>query len=536
MLTEIRSDVFRKSPIIFTEGLNVILGDENATNSIGKSSLLMIVDFAFGGRSLLEYNKDLVYELGHHYYYFTFSFEDELYHFRRGTNEPELIYRCSENFSAEEAMDLDSYCSLLKGAYSIGLEDISFRSLVGLYMRVWGKENHDVHRPLHIAKSQPASDCVNNLIKTFGKYGEIRALTTELDRKEDERTALQKAFKNQIVPKIGKKEHDANVDRIAQMEDEIEEIKSSLAKFATNIGELVNREVIELKVQKDKLLANKLLVDSKLVRIRANLKNNRHIKSKHFDGLTKFFPEINADRLAEVEEFHSKLAGLLRSELRASEKELDAQLERLITEISEIDSHLALILKTIDQPSVIVDRVYDIANNLTAAKNENRFYDTAEKFKKEVSALKEKLSQGKEKVIGLVQSQVNDELHQIVAQIYGPDRKSPRLELRENSYSYEVHEDTGTGTAYAALIAFDLAVFNLTTLPAIAHDSFLYKNIENDSAARLFSLYNATKKQSFVAIDEIQKYGKETIDLLTTKCARHLSNDDVLFTKDWRKK
>lgn len=59
-LIEIRTDVFRKGPVKFHEGLNVVLGDENATNLIGKSTLLMIVDFAFGGGSLLEYNKDLV--------------------------------------------------------------------------------------------------------------------------------------------------------------------------------------------------------------------------------------------------------------------------------------------------------------------------------------------------------------------------------------------------------------------------------------------------------------------------------------------
>jgi uncharacterized protein YydD (DUF2326 family) len=536
VLIEIRADVFRKGLVKFQEGLNVVLGDENATNSIGKSSLLMIVDFAFGGGSLLEYNKDLVDELKHHYYFFTFVFEGETCRFRRGTNDPELVYRCSEEFTPDDAMDIEDYRAFLKAAYAIGLEDISFRSLVGLYMRVWGKENHDVHRPLHIVKNQSASECVNNLIKTFDKYEEIRALTADLSAKEDERAALQKAFRNRIVPKIGKREHQANAERIAQMELEIEEIKVSLAKFAANIGELVNREVLELKVEKDRLLASKLFVESKLVRIRANLQNNKHIRSKHFEGLTSFFPEVNSERLAEVEEFHGKLVGLLRSELKASERELQAQLERVTAEISEIDLRLGQILKTVDQPAVVVDRVYNLANNLSAARNENHLFDTAEKFKNEVRDLKDSLSSAKEKVLDLVQRQINDELRRIVTLVYGSERKSPRLELRENSYSYEVYEDTGTGTAYAALVAFDLAVFLLTALPAIAHDSFLYKNIENDSVARLFKLYAATGKQSFVAIDEIEKYGMETIRLLKSRCVLQLSNEEVLFIKDWRKR
>lgn len=536
MLIEIRSDVFRKGQVKFHEGLNVVLGDENATNSIGKSSLLMIVDFAFGGGSLLEYNKDLVNELNHHYYFFTFDFKGEACRFRRGTNDPELVYRCSEDFNPEDAMDIESYRAFLKGAYAIGLEDISFRSLVGLYMRVWGKENHDVHRPLHIVKNQSASECVNNLIKMFDKYGEIRELTVDLAKKEDERKSLQKAFQNRIVPKIGKKEHQANAERIAQMELEVEEIKANLAKFATNIGELVNREVLELKVQKDRLLEGKLFIESKLVRIEANLRNNKHVSSKHFEGLTNFFPEVNAERLADVEEFHSKLVGLLRAELKASERELQAQLERVTSEISEIDSRLGQILNAVDQPTVVVDRVYNLANRLSIARNENQLFETAEHFKEEVRSLKDRLTLVKEKVLDLVQRQVNDELRRIVTLVYGSERKSPRLELRENSYSYDVCEDTGTGTAYAALIAFDLAVFLLTALPAIAHDSFLYKNIENDSVARLFKLYAATGKQSFVAIDEIDKYGQDTIQLLKAKCVIRLSNDEVLFTKDWRKR
>lgn len=433
-------------------------------------------------------------------------------------------------------MTLEDYTAFLKASYAIGLVDISFRSLVGLYMRVWGKENLNVHRPLHVVPGQSASECVNNLVKTFGKYGEIRELTAELGQKQGEREALQKAFRNRIVPKIGKREHKKNVERIAQMESEIEEIKDSLAKFAMNIGELANREVLELKVKKDKLLANKLFVESKLARIIRNLQNNRHVKSADFAGLVAFFPSINQRRLAEVEEFHSKLVGLLRTELKASEKELQEQLERVTTEICEIDSRLGDVLNAIDQPEVVVDRVYSLANKLNAAKHENGLFDTAEKFKGEVKGLKDRLSAVKEKVLDLVQRQVNDELRRIVSLVFGLERKSPRLELRENSYTFEVYEDTGTGTAYSGLVTFDLAVFLLTVLPAIVHDSILYKNIENDSVARLFKVYAETKKQSFVAIDEIAKYGKETVDLLNARCVLRLSNDSVLYIKDWRKK
>jgi uncharacterized protein YydD (DUF2326 family) len=60
MLIEIESDAFRVPKIIFHEGLNVVIGDNQAANSIGKSSFLMVVDFVFGGSSLTEINDDVV--------------------------------------------------------------------------------------------------------------------------------------------------------------------------------------------------------------------------------------------------------------------------------------------------------------------------------------------------------------------------------------------------------------------------------------------------------------------------------------------
>lgn len=38
-----------KKVITFHKGLNVVLGDNKGTNSIGKSTLLMVIDFIFGG-------------------------------------------------------------------------------------------------------------------------------------------------------------------------------------------------------------------------------------------------------------------------------------------------------------------------------------------------------------------------------------------------------------------------------------------------------------------------------------------------------
>ncbi len=48
-MKKIICDIFLEKEITFYEGLNAIVGDDIASNSIGKSTMLMIIDFAFGG-------------------------------------------------------------------------------------------------------------------------------------------------------------------------------------------------------------------------------------------------------------------------------------------------------------------------------------------------------------------------------------------------------------------------------------------------------------------------------------------------------
>lgn len=535
MLIEIKCDKFRVETISFHEGLNVVLGDENATNSIGKSTLLMVIDFVFGGRTLLDHNTDLVAELGDHDYLFAFTFGETTYRFRRSTQQPDIVYTCDDDYSIASPLELDEYTAFLKGAYGLANFEITFRALAGLYFRVWGKDNLNVHKPLHIVQSQRGRECVDNLLKTYGKYSSIAKLTDDLKSLEAKQNALKSAFRHRVVPKIGKKAHQSNVDKIERLEREINEIKENLARYATNIAEVVNREVLDLKIQKDRLLATKLTVQTKLVRAQRNLSTNKYIKSKNFESLVKFFPDINQDRLVDIEGFHSKLVAVFRTELSEAASQLGEQLARIDEEIARIDGQMATTLNRIDEPSIVVDRVYELATTLQTAHSENTYYESEVSNKEAISALKESLAHEKSKVLSFVQNVVNDGLRRIVTSVFGHERKSPQIRLGENNYSYDVFEDTGTGTAYSALVVLDLTVFESTELPFLAHDSLLFKNIENDSVARLFGVYARLSKQSFVAIDDIEKYGAATVSLLRSQSVVRLSDSAVLYIKDWRR-
>ncbi len=217
----------------------------------------------------------------------------------------------------------------------------------------------------------------------------------------------------------------------------------------------------------------------------------------------------------------------MRSELLEAKKELDSQISRIDAELSTIDSQMVKSLASVDEPTMIVDRVFELSNSLRNAKNENDYFEADVDLSNTLKSLRERLSEEKANVLKHIQNRINDGLRRIVSTVFGPERKSPAIQLRENSYSYEVFEDTGTGTAYVNMIVLDLTIFKTTILPFIAHDSLLFKNIENDSVANVFTEYSGTEKQSFVAIDEICKYGKETAELLHTHSVIKLSNENV---------
>ena len=535
MLTEVRCEKFREKAIYFHPGLNVVLGDSIATNSIGKSTLLMVLDFIYGGESFLDHNKDVVYELGGHDYYFSFKFGNDDYYFRRGTFKPDLVYSCDKEYKELEPISIEDYKAFLKTSYSLEDVGLSFRSTVSLFSRIWGKENLDVKHPLHSFKSQKASDCVTNTIKLFKKYESIRLLSDNVKNKGEEKTTITKAFKGGLISKTSKINYKNNLTTITSIDAEIEEIKNNLKKYAVNLAEIVNREVMDLKVEKDRLLSEKLRLDSRLLRVRNDLAQNRSIKSKHLSPLLKYFPEVNTEKLQEVESFHSKITSILRKELKSSEKELSISLESVVNEIGSIDRKIASAISDVENPNVVVDRVYELSQEHASASKEIEYFETDAQIKTDLKDAKELLAAEKIRILELIEDVLNDKNRKNVTEIYGEERRSPTLHLGQNSYTFELVEDTGTGKAYSNLILLDLAFLETTVLPFLIHDSVLFKNIQNDAVARLIGLYESTGKQVFIAIDEIEKYGEVAELKLKEKKVIKLDNENVLYIKDWRK-
>jgi len=535
MLIKISCEKFREKDIHFHAGLNVVLGDDKATNSIGKTTLLKVVDFVFGGSSLLKYSEDVVQVLGHHSYNFTLRFERD-YEFLRTTNNPDEVCLLGDGQKIVKIWSLETYGEFLKEKYTESIYGVSFRELVTLVSRIWPKPNLEPLRPLHAFSAQNFTSCVEYLIKLFGEFDKIDELTHEVTEKKNERSGIKKAFDNNIIQKINKTQHKENGLKIESKNAQIESIKEELSRFAISLNELINEAVLEAKADKNSLLSTKMELESQLLRVRGNLEASIKVTKKNFEPLERILPSINTAKLAEIEMFHSGLAKILKDEIHRKELSLLSQIEILDLEIAEADLKITQALSSVDKPSFIVDAVCDISLELSKLKRQNYYFESEAELTAKIVALNKEIVLKKNQILAVIESAINIKVRNIVDRVYDTHRKSPVISLSPSRYSYSIVQDTGTGSAYSNLIIFDIALLELTRLPFLIHDSVLYKNIQNDAVSNILGIYDGEEKQCFIAFDEMSKQSPDTQEILLRNKVLKLADDSVLYIVDWRKK
>lgn len=531
MLVRIKSSIFTEDTIEFHEGLNVVLGDNKGSNSIGKSTLLMIVDFVFGGKTYINHNSDVVANLGHHDFGFTFKINNYEYHFVRGTENPDVVYRSNEKFEKKKSMKVNEYTKELKSYYELESDQLTFRTAVSTYSRVWGKENHDVKKPLHSFHKQTYSQTVTNLIKLFNKYNAIELQDKELKDLEEKKQVLNKAGRYKLIPKITKTDFKKNLKEMESLNKEIVRIGKNAYSSTGDIKEIVSDEMIELREKKKKLIEEKEYYISRLNRTTRTIKRSANAG---FENLHDFFPNVNVEKLQNIESFHDGISSILSSELENAQKELAKKINELEEEIEEVIKQQEKLLNPDEEHTVYIDTLIEYSSKLKSLQLENEYYSKLSNVKVDVSDKKIKLEELKKKIVEDLNKTINTKLNEINDFVHEGKMTAPELELTYSKYDFKVFDNTGTGKAYTNLIMFDLAILTLTDIPFIMHDSFLFKNIEKEAVEQVIKFYNSMSKQVFIAIDIINMYNQETQKILQENKVIQLSKDHLLSTKDWR--
>jgi hypothetical protein len=533
MLKEIKCDKFIEKTIKFSDGLNTVLGDDLSTNSIGKSTLLMIIDFVFGGNSFITKDSGTTKELGHLTFYFCFEFKNEITYYSRNTEFPELVQICDKDYNSVTEISISKFTSSLKDNYNLKENYLSFRSVVSTFSRIWGKDNYNVDKPLQSYLKEPESTSVTNIIKLFKLYNTIVETETQIKEQEETNNTIKAIHKKNYVDKITKTEYKKNEFELDRIQNQITDIKENLLQYTMNIEELTSNEMIELKTEKSKILNLQSSNLNKIRRLELNLEQ-KSVKSKYFSKLSTYFENTNEDKIQEIESFHNKIGNILKRELNNAKKTIEEQNEILNNELEKIDLKISSLLENVQSPKFIVEKIYDLTIESNKISTVNKFYDEKEQVVINLKELNQSLEDVIIDILNNIEEQINTELIRINKEIHTEKKKTPKIILNKKSYTFDHSNNTGTGKSYSDLIEFDLVILKLTNLPFLIHDSILFKNVEDFSIDKIVEQYNAEKKQIFISLDGISKFHKKSIEILMRKKVIQLDDKRKLFKKDWR--
>lgn len=534
MLFEIQSSAISQKVIRFDEGLNVILGDSKSTNSIGKSTSLLIIDFAMGGDSYPKLASTMIEAIGHHSIGFSFNFDGEIYRFVRFTKEADVIYEANSEYITGSSMSNHKFTDWLKSKYGLSHLPGTWRSLAGLYSRIWGKKNDDVDKPLKGYDADTDDNAISQLIKLFNFYDRIESAKIELKNAQETKNALNLAFSKNLIKKLTKKEYEANRLVIDRLDKEIEEVKENLLKFTVNLEEIYSRELIELKEEKRIILEEKYLLINQRKRLELSLSDKLRVDNRQFDRLNLFFENANIDKLKDIEAFHVKLSVILRKQIEESINEISQKTIEVESRQAIVDQKIDKLLEGVNSPKIIVERMLDLSNRSIQLKRENSFFDNNKETLMEVKEVKKSMVLVMEEILDSIEKLINSHIKELNKNIYSEGRKTPTIHLFPTTYKFDHAGNSGTGKSFIDLILFDLTVLELSLLPFIIHDSFLFKNIEDSSVSNIFNRYDTAKKQVFVSIDGIEKYSLVAQKIIQENTRMELADNNLLFGKDMR--
>lgn len=535
MLEKIKCEKFKEKSITFHQGLNVVLGDDIASNSIGKSTLLMIVDFAFGGSDYINKNKDALEVLGQHNFQLTFNFNGCRMFFIRTTENPNEVIVCNDKFiPIQKPIELKDYNALLQQKYECQIDELSFRGIVGRYFRVYGKDNLNEKAPIKYFGQEKSRDSIINLIKLFNKYNIISEYEKEIENLTAQKKILNNATQKNLIPNITKAVFNKNKEKIENLEKQLDNLKAEVITSSINIQSIVSDEILALRKKKIDLIMKQNFLKLKKNRILSDIENENINLTPELELFCSYFPDFNVEKIKEVDTFHLKLSNILKNELQTKSKELQSQIIRINDDVKEIDNKIITSLNIKDAPKFAIDKVVDLSAQIQQLNVENGYFSKADEISKNLKRTKDSLNQNKETILDQICSELNNKMQILNDLIYNKERRTPVLKIDDNKYEFKTYGDTGTGTAFANLITFDLALLMLTCLPAIAHDLPLLKNIENPALKEIIELYSQSKKQIFIAIDKIHSYDESTVKIVESNQVIKLSKDKTLFIKNWK--
>ena len=551
MLIEVQCDKFVgngqiREPIRFHAGLNAVLGDDNGSNSIGKSTFLMILDFVFGGSDYVKKCTDVQENVNGHTINFAFEFDRQKYYFSRNTIEYKKVIPCDADYKPLEnhtPITIQKYWEFLCEHYGLTAEGITWRSAVGRFIRVYKRDTLDEERPLRSSKDEKTADAIKNYMRLFDKYAAVEAQIKQAAEAEDEKEAFRKTTQtyNHVRAAKNEKERAENEERIIVLEQSEHDLAENSNQGLLDLDSITARRLTELTETLINYRRQKARVQTQLNAVRRDMTGQKKSFKRTFTDLERFFPSEEFHTLEDIERFHQKLAKILADEFAETERDLATTFVLLNNEIVRIKEQITEIKNVPNVSQAILKEFARITTELNNLREANQNYDELERLKKVASDYAETRDAVIRDQLLAIESVVNQSMREIsFAILKDITHLPPVLRLEKlGKYTFNTPNDGGTGAQYRGLITFDLANMEVAPVPFVVHDSVLLKNIERPVFSEIMHVYasmEAKGKQVFLAYDTLDSYGSETRKLLEANAVLELSpGGNELFGWAWNK-
>ena len=542
MLMEIFCEKFlehgkHRGAITFHPGLNIILGSETGSNSIGKSTFLMIVDFIFGGSDYIDKLTDVQSKVGEQRICFAFKFQSGIYYFSRSSVNYKEVCVCDRDYNIKDSVpwSIDMYTSFLQKEYELNLPGLTFRNAIGRFSRIKDAFIDERH-PIQQVQREKESSGIKALLKLVELYSDIEKKDSLAKEAKNKYDAFISAQKYKYIPSASNQsECKKNSLIIEELTKQLYELENQYSESICGMAEIKAKIISDTKKELSKLRRQYSRLSSEIDSMRDDQSLNSSKFRGNFDGLIHFFPNVNLKRIEDIEQFHENVTNILKDEFQKTEEQLLNAQKLLKFEIDYRENFLKILGVKTNVPRVIFEKYSTIKNKITKLQEANDSYDKKKKLNDEKKITKQELDKVVLDSVLEMQEKINSKMKELNDAIYDGKKSSPILTIKDSDhYDFSTPNDLGTGSKYKGIIVFDLAMLELTKLPVIIHDSIMLKHIEDNAIEKILELYTRTNKQVFIALDKKGSYSQKAQNIMQTSTVLQLGSDSAaLFGKTW---
>lgn len=542
MLVEIRCDKFMDSgkvrpPIRFEKGLNTILGASRASNSIGKSTFLMIIDFVFGGKDYVTLNNDVERNVGIHEIQFTFQFGEQKYYFSRSTGDHTKVMECNEKYEPVKEITLDTYCNFLSLQYGMQNLGASFRELVSGFFRIYGRYNYDEKHPLKAYQNDTMEAGIRRMLQLYGKYAPVGDLAALVEEAESKETTYKNAYKFQYIRGVTRKDdYDKNEARIAELQAKKEDLARGSTQDLLDMDSVQAARLADLKRQLANLRRQKTRMRSQLTAMKADMEIDESSFKRDYSELLEFFPGADIKHIEEIDAFHRKLKSVLHSEYKDNQRKIEDAIELLDVQIAVLERDVSEVNATPHLTQALLDSYSGIDREMKNLRDANEYYVKKEQLQTTREELQARLDSLIEELTAELQTEINIRLRELNTIVCNGRKTAPSITISNaKKYSFTTPNDIGTGSQTRGMFLFDLVTAEKTFLPAVIQDSMSVKQVEDPVMLKILELYRQSDKQFFVAVDKGESYTDENRipDEIKETTRLRLSPGHELFGRAW---